>query len=56
MSKEEKAIAKKLAEALNALPESKKEYLIGFAEGVAAASGGNSPDKEHEDCSESATA
>lgn len=52
MSKEEMKIAKKLADAFNALPESKKEYLLGFAEGVAAA-GSNSPpegaDEQHAD-------
>lgn len=36
MSKEEKTIAKSLAEALQILPDGKREYLIGFAEGVAA--------------------
>lgn len=36
MSGKEKAIAKSLADAVNALPDNKKEYLIGFAEGVAA--------------------
>lgn len=34
MSEQEKEIAKTLAEAFNALPDDKKEYLIGFAEGV----------------------
>ena len=37
MGKEEKQIAKKLAETVKALSPDKREYLIGFAEGVAAA-------------------
>ena len=36
MGKEEKAIAKKIAEAAKVLSPAKREYLIGFAEGVAA--------------------
>lgn len=36
MSKEEKAIAKKIAEAVKVLSPAKREYLIGFAEGVVA--------------------
>ena len=32
----EKAVCAKLAEALEALPPEKKEYMIGYAEGVAA--------------------
>lgn len=35
MSEKEKAIAAKLAETFDALPEAKKERLIGYAEGVA---------------------
>ena len=37
MSQEEKKLAKKLAETVKALPPEKREFLIGFAEGVAAA-------------------
>ena len=37
MSKEEKQLAKKLAETVKALSPEKREFLIGFAEGVAAA-------------------
>lgn len=37
MTNLEKQIGKKLVEAFNALSDNKKEYLIGFAEGVAAA-------------------
>lgn len=37
MSEEQKKTAKALAEAFEALPDEKKEYLLGFAEGVAAA-------------------
>lgn len=36
MPEKEKRIAQALADAYNAVPEAKKEYLIGFAEGVAA--------------------
>ena len=36
MSKEEKKIASALTAAFKALPESKKEFLLGYAEGVAA--------------------
>ena len=35
MSEKEKLVAEKLAEAFDALPESKKERLLGYAEGVA---------------------
>lgn len=35
MSEKEKSIAERLAEAFNVLPESKRERLIGYAEGVA---------------------
>lgn len=36
MSEKEKDTAKTLAEAFEALPDSKKEFLLGYAEGVAA--------------------
>ena len=36
MSDKEKGIAKTLADTFDALPDSKKEFLLGFAEGVAA--------------------
>ena len=36
MSVEEKRIAEKLATACEQLPPGKKEFLLGFAEGVAA--------------------
>lgn len=36
MSEKEKHIAEKLAKACEVLPDSKREYLIGYAEGVAA--------------------
>lgn len=39
MSNKEKTVCKTLAEAFEALPDGKKEYLIGFAEGVIAARG-----------------
>ena len=35
MSTEEKTIARSLAEAVKILPEGKREYLLGYAEGVA---------------------
>ena len=36
MSDKEKSIAKALAEAAKVLPDEKKEFLLGYAEGVAA--------------------
>ena len=39
MNDKEKGIAKTLADTFEALPDSKKEYLLGFAEGVAAMTG-----------------
>lgn len=39
MSEREKTVAKTLASALKALPEEKKEYLLGYAEGVNAMAG-----------------
>lgn len=36
MSNREKVVAESLVEALAMLPEDKREYLIGYAEGVAA--------------------
>lgn len=36
MSEKEKQIAEKLAAACEQLPEGKKEFLMGYAEGVAA--------------------
>lgn len=36
MSEKEKQIAEKLAAACEVLPDGKKEFLIGYAEGVAA--------------------
>lgn len=37
MSEEQKKTAQTLADAFTALPDEKKEFLLGFAEGVAAA-------------------
>lgn len=37
MSEKEKKIAKALGKALNDIPESKREYFLGFSEGVASA-------------------
>ena len=36
MSENEKKLAQSLATALETLPDSKKEFLLGYAEGVAA--------------------
>lgn len=36
MSEQEKRTAEKLADALNALPEDKKDRLLAYAEGMAA--------------------
>ena len=36
MSEQEKAVAQSIVKAFDALPDEKKEYLIGFADGVAA--------------------
>lgn len=36
MSEREKQIAENLADAVSRLPDSKKEFLLGYAEGVAA--------------------
>lgn len=36
MSEKEKDTAKALADAFEALPDNKKEFLLGYAEGVAA--------------------
>lgn len=38
MSADEKKLVESLAEAVKALPESKREYLMGYAEGVNAMS------------------
>lgn len=38
MSEKEKKAAENIAEAMKKLPDAKREYLIGFAEGVAAMS------------------
>lgn len=38
MSDKEKQTARKIADAMTKLPDDKREYLIGFAEGVAAMS------------------
>lgn len=40
MSEKEKQIGEVLTQAFKTLPEAKKEYLMGFAEGVAAVAGG----------------
>lgn len=49
MSEREKAIAESLTRACELLPDNKKEYLIGYAEGVAAmAAKKDSEEKEDE--------
>lgn len=39
MSEEKRDVAKRLTQAFDALPENKKEYLLGFADGVVARKG-----------------
>lgn len=39
MSEREKQIAENLVDAVSRLPDSKKEFLLGYAEGVAAMAG-----------------
>lgn len=43
MSEEEKKIAKKLVEKLVELPKDKQEYLLGYADGVAAMAAKENP-------------
>lgn len=50
MCTEEKGCAEKLARAFDALPDSKKEFLMGYAEGVAAMADKQQP-QEQEDVS-----
>ena len=51
MSQEEKKLAKKLAETVKALPPEKREFLIGFAEGVAAATSKSEPEEPNKPAS-----
>lgn len=44
MSKEDKAVALNLAKAYEMLPDEKKEFLLGYAEGVAAMAKRNEDD------------
>lgn len=49
MSEKEKSRLETIKAAMNLLPEKKQEYIIGYAEGVIAASGASSqeePEKE----------
>ena len=46
MDNQEKKIGESLLNAYKALPDAKREYLIGFAEGVAAAAKGEPQDTE----------
>ena len=39
MSIEEKKVVQSIAEAVSALPEEKREYILGYAEGVLAMAG-----------------
>lgn len=48
MSETEKTVGAKLAEALEALPPEKREYMIGYAEGVAAMKARTMEDPEEE--------
>lgn len=47
MSDTSKKIVKSLAEAVKVLPDDKREYLLGFADGVAAMAG-KKPEKSEE--------
>lgn len=49
MSDRERKIAENLAEAVAQLPDSKKEFLLGYAEGVAAMADKAKADQEAED-------
>lgn len=51
MSQEEKKLAKKMAETVKALPPEKREFLIGFAEGVAAATSKSEPEEPNKPAS-----
>ena len=46
MSEREKALAESIAEAVKVLPAEKKEYLLGYAEGVAAMAARSSADAQ----------
>ena len=46
MSEKDKAVAQRLAEAFESLPESKKEYLLGYADGVAGAKASGAEEQE----------
>lgn len=49
MSEKEKAVAQALADAFNALSDNKKEYMLGFAEGVAAMAEKNASERSEPD-------
>ncbi|HMM32120.1 MAG TPA: hypothetical protein PKB13_10120 [Clostridia bacterium] len=49
MSDKEKEVAQALADAFNALSDNKKEYMIGFAEGVAAMAKMASPTRDEKE-------
>ena len=49
MSKEERAAAKRAAEALAALPPNKREYMLGYWDGVIAAGDGREAEPESND-------
>lgn len=51
MSEREKQIAKNLAKACELLPEGKKEFLAGYAEGVAAMAAKQEAEKQEDEAS-----
>lgn len=48
MREKEKTAAEKVARAVDLLPEDKRGYIIGYAEGVLAASAGTLQEREEE--------
>ena len=46
MSEKEKQAAQNLVAAIKAVPEGKRDYFLGFAEGAAAAAKAMKPEKE----------
>lgn len=46
MSEQEKTVAQRLTAAFDALSENKREYLLGFADGVVATKSGDSDEPE----------
>lgn len=48
MSEQEKKIGEKLASAFDKLPDGKKEFLLGYAEGVAAMAESKNPQDDED--------